>query len=136
MTSIVTALGLLPLAVGMNEPGREIEGPMALVIVGGLATSMALNLLVLPTLALQFGKFGAKRRRCAGGRRRHRTSPRLDRLRALLSGYAHGLRLLKQPLAHEFDVQPQMIELIGEVERIADAPHACVDTLDLRLKGG
>ena len=47
-----------PLAVGMNEPGREIEGPMALVIVGGLATSMALNLLVLPTLALQFGKFG------------------------------------------------------------------------------
>jgi CzcA family heavy metal efflux pump len=58
MTSIVTALGLLPLAVGMNEPGREIEGPMALVIVGGLATSMALNLLVLPTLALQFGKFG------------------------------------------------------------------------------
>ena len=37
MTSIVTALGLLPLALGMNEPGREIEGPMALVIVGGLA---------------------------------------------------------------------------------------------------
>ncbi|HEY7670485.1 MAG TPA: efflux RND transporter permease subunit, partial [Hyphomicrobium sp.] len=31
MTSIVTALGLLPLAIGMNEPGREIEGPMALV---------------------------------------------------------------------------------------------------------
>ncbi|MEI9900501.1 MAG: efflux RND transporter permease subunit [Hyphomicrobium sp.] len=59
MTSIVTALGLLPLAIGMNEPGREIEGPMALVIVGGLISSMALNLLVLPTLALQFGRFGA-----------------------------------------------------------------------------
>jgi Cu/Ag efflux pump CusA len=57
MTSIVTALGLLPLAIGMNEPGREIEGPMAMVIVGGLATSMALNLLVLPTLALRFGRF-------------------------------------------------------------------------------
>ncbi len=57
MTSIVTALGLLPLAIGMSEPGREIEGPMALVIVGGLATSMALNLLVLPTLALRFGRF-------------------------------------------------------------------------------
>jgi Cu/Ag efflux pump CusA len=57
MTSIVTALGLLPLAIGMNEPGREIEGPMALVIVGGLLTSMALNLLVLPTLALRFGRF-------------------------------------------------------------------------------
>jgi Cu/Ag efflux pump CusA len=57
MTSIVTALGLLPLALGMNEPGREIEGPMALVIVGGLLTSMALNLLVLPTLALRYGRF-------------------------------------------------------------------------------
>ena len=59
MTSIVTALGLLPLAIGMNEPGREIEGPMALVIVGGLLTSMALNLLVLPTLALRYGRFDA-----------------------------------------------------------------------------
>jgi Cu/Ag efflux pump CusA len=58
MTSIVTALGLLPLAIGMNAPGREIEGPMALVILGGLVTSMALNLLVLPTLALRYGRFG------------------------------------------------------------------------------
>jgi len=57
MTSIVTTLGLLPLAIGMNEPGREIEGPMALVIVGGLVTSMALNLLVLPVLALRYGRF-------------------------------------------------------------------------------
>jgi len=65
MTSIVTALGLLPLAIGMNEPGREIEGPMALVIVGGLLTSMALNLLVLPTLALRFGRFEAPDRSSA-----------------------------------------------------------------------
>jgi CzcA family heavy metal efflux pump len=57
MTSLVTALGLLPLAVGMNDPGREVEGPMAVVILGGLMTSMALNLLVLPTLALRFGRF-------------------------------------------------------------------------------
>lgn len=57
MTSIVTALGLLPLAIGMNEPGREIEGPMPVVILGGLLTSMALNLLVLPTLAWRYGKF-------------------------------------------------------------------------------
>jgi Cu/Ag efflux pump CusA len=57
MTSLVTALGVLPLAVGMNEPGREIEGPMAVVILGGLLTSMALNLLVLPTLALRYGRF-------------------------------------------------------------------------------
>lgn len=57
MTSLVTALGVLPLAVGMNEPGREIEGPMAVVILGGLLTSMALNLLVLPALALRYGRF-------------------------------------------------------------------------------
>ncbi|MGH9806881.1 MAG: efflux RND transporter permease subunit [Terriglobia bacterium] len=61
MTAIVTALGLLPLAVGSGEPGREIEGPMAVVILGGLVTSTALNLLVLPTLALRFGRFEAAR---------------------------------------------------------------------------
>jgi CzcA family heavy metal efflux pump len=57
MTSLVTGLGLLPLAVGMNAAGREIEGPMALVILGGLVTSAALNLLVLPPLALRYGRF-------------------------------------------------------------------------------
>jgi len=57
MTALVTALGLLPLAIGSGEPGREIEGPMALVILGGLFTSTALNLLVLPMLALRFGRF-------------------------------------------------------------------------------
>ena len=57
MTSLVTGLGLLPLAIGMNAPGREIEGPMAVVIFGGLVSSMALNLLVLPTLALRYGRF-------------------------------------------------------------------------------
>jgi CzcA family heavy metal efflux pump len=57
MTSLVTALGVLPLAIGMSESGREIEGPMAVVILGGLLTSMALNLLVLPTLALRYGRF-------------------------------------------------------------------------------
>jgi CzcA family heavy metal efflux pump len=57
MTSIVTALGLLPLALGSGSPGREIEGPMAVVILGGLITSTALNLLVLPTLALRYGRF-------------------------------------------------------------------------------
>ncbi len=57
MTALVTALGLLPLAIGASAPGREIEGPMALVILGGLVTSTMLNLLVLPTLALRYGKF-------------------------------------------------------------------------------
>jgi CzcA family heavy metal efflux pump len=57
MTATVTALGLLPLALGSGEAGREIEGPMAIVILGGLITSTALNLLVLPTLALRYGRF-------------------------------------------------------------------------------
>ncbi len=57
MTALVTGLGLLPLAIGSGDAGREIEGPMAIVILGGLVTSTALNLLVLPTLALRFGKF-------------------------------------------------------------------------------
>ncbi len=57
MTALATALGLLPLALGSGAPGREIEGPMALVILGGLLTSTALNLLLLPGLALRFGKF-------------------------------------------------------------------------------
>jgi Cu/Ag efflux pump CusA len=61
MTSLVTGLGILPLAVGRDEPGREIQGPMAIVILGGLLTSMALNLLVLPTLAVRYGRFGRAR---------------------------------------------------------------------------
>jgi Cu/Ag efflux pump CusA len=58
MTALITALGLLPIAIGAGEAGREIEGPMAIVILGGLATSTILNLLVLPMLALRFGQFG------------------------------------------------------------------------------
>ncbi len=57
MTATVTSLALLPLAIGTGEAGREIEGPMAIVILGGLITSTALNLLVLPTLALRYGRF-------------------------------------------------------------------------------
>ncbi len=60
MTAIVTALGLAPLAIGAGEAGREIEGPMAIVILGGLVTSTVLNLLVLPTLALRYGRFERK----------------------------------------------------------------------------
>lgn len=57
MTALVTALGLLPLAVASGQPGREIEGPMATIIVGGLVTSTILNLLILPTIMLHFGRF-------------------------------------------------------------------------------
>jgi CzcA family heavy metal efflux pump len=60
MTALVTGLGLLPLAIGSGDPGREIEGPMAVVILGGLATSTVLTLFVLPTLALRFGRFAER----------------------------------------------------------------------------
>jgi len=57
MTALVTALALVPLAIGSGDPGREIEGPMAIVILGGLLTSTLLSLFVLPTLALRWGRF-------------------------------------------------------------------------------
>jgi CzcA family heavy metal efflux pump len=57
LTAVVTGLGLLPLALGSGAPGREIEGPMAIIILSGLVTSTVLNLLVLPTLALRYGRF-------------------------------------------------------------------------------
>lgn len=60
MTALVTGLGLLPIAIGRAEAGREIEGPMALVILGGLASSTLLNFLLLPALCRRFGRFGAK----------------------------------------------------------------------------
>jgi Cu/Ag efflux pump CusA len=60
MTAVITGLGLLPLALGSGESGRELEGPIAIIILGGLVTSTVLNLLVLPVLALRYGKFGVK----------------------------------------------------------------------------
>ena len=54
MTALVTALGMLPLAMGSGEAGREVQGPMAEVILGGLATSTIFCLLLLPPLVLAF----------------------------------------------------------------------------------
>jgi Cu/Ag efflux pump CusA len=54
MTAAVTALGLAPLAFGMNLPGQEIEGPMAVTVLGGLVSSTILNLFVLPALARRY----------------------------------------------------------------------------------
>jgi len=56
MTALTTALALLPLIVAGNRPGHEIEYPMAWVIVGGLVSSTALNLLLMPALYRAFGK--------------------------------------------------------------------------------
>jgi CzcA family heavy metal efflux pump len=57
MTAVITALAMLPIAIDSDNPGREIMGPMAAIIVGGLMTSTTLNLLILPTILWRFGKF-------------------------------------------------------------------------------
>jgi CzcA family heavy metal efflux pump len=56
MTALVTALGLLPVALSAGRAGSEIEAPMALVILGGLVSSTALNLLLLPALVWRYGR--------------------------------------------------------------------------------
>jgi Cu/Ag efflux pump CusA len=56
MTAAVTALGLVPLVAGLNRPGEEIEGPMAVTVLGGLVSSTILNLLILPALANRFSR--------------------------------------------------------------------------------
>jgi Cu/Ag efflux pump CusA len=56
MTSLATGLALVPLVVLGERPGHEIEHPLAVVVLGGLATSTLLNLLVLPSLYLRFGR--------------------------------------------------------------------------------
>ncbi len=61
MTALTTALALLPIVIGGNRPGQEIEHPMALVILGGLATSTLLNLLVMPVIYWKFGKSRMKK---------------------------------------------------------------------------
>ena len=57
ITALVTALAMLPIAVNSDNPGREIMGPMAAIIIGGLVSSTILNLLILPSIMLRFGVF-------------------------------------------------------------------------------
>ncbi|WP_459993162.1 efflux RND transporter permease subunit [Methylosoma difficile] len=57
MTALVTALAMFPIAFNSDNPGREIMGPMAAIIIGGLASSTGLNLLLLPGLLVRFGRF-------------------------------------------------------------------------------
>jgi Cu/Ag efflux pump CusA len=55
MTSLATGLALVPLVAAGTIPGNEIEHPLAVVILGGLATSTLLNLFIVPSLYLRFG---------------------------------------------------------------------------------
>ena len=58
MTVLTTGLALVPLLIAGEIPGQEIEYPMAWVILGGLITATLLNLFVVPSLYLRFGKSG------------------------------------------------------------------------------
>jgi CzcA family heavy metal efflux pump len=60
MTALVTSLAMLPIAINSDNPGREIMGPMAAIIIGGLASSTILNLLIMPAIMLKFGKFNQR----------------------------------------------------------------------------
>jgi CzcA family heavy metal efflux pump len=57
MTALVTSLAMFPIAFNSDNPGREIMGPMAAIIIGGLVSSTLLNLLLLPGMLLRFGRF-------------------------------------------------------------------------------
>src|SRR5439155_25648392 len=54
MTALVTGVGLIPLALGAGEPGKEIQQPMAVVILGGIVSSTFLNMVVMPELYVKF----------------------------------------------------------------------------------
>ncbi|MCX7068886.1 MAG: efflux RND transporter permease subunit [Methylococcales bacterium] len=57
MTALVTALAMFPIAFNSDNAGREIMGPMAAIIIGGLASSTLLNLSLLPIMLLRYGRF-------------------------------------------------------------------------------
>ena len=58
MTALVTGVGLIPLALGAGQPGKEIQQPMAVVILGGIVTSTFLNMIVIPALYSRYGQAG------------------------------------------------------------------------------
>ena len=60
LTALVTGFALLPIAAESGQAGREIEGPMALVILGGLLTSLVLVLMILPALIWRWRRAAVK----------------------------------------------------------------------------
>jgi Cu/Ag efflux pump CusA len=60
---LAARLALVPIALSASEPGSEIQAPMAMVIVFGLATSTALNMIVVPLVYARFGQPPASARR-------------------------------------------------------------------------
>ena len=62
MTALATGLALLPIVLGGDKPGHEIEHPLAVVILGGLVTSTVFNLFLMPAL---YARFGSRRQSSA-----------------------------------------------------------------------
>ena len=60
MTALTAGLALIPLALGGGEPGKEVQTPMAIVILGGLLTSTFLNMIVVPVLYERFAPKNAE----------------------------------------------------------------------------
>jgi Cu/Ag efflux pump CusA len=56
MTALAAGLALVPFALAADKPGNEILAPLAVVILGGLLTSTALNMVVIPSLYVKFAK--------------------------------------------------------------------------------
>ena len=56
MTALAAGMALVPIALSAGEPGSEIQAPMAMVIMFGLLSSTALNMIVVPILYARFGR--------------------------------------------------------------------------------
>jgi Cu/Ag efflux pump CusA len=56
MTALAAGLALIPVALGLGKPGSEIQAPMAIVILFGLLSSTALNIIVVPAVYFRFGQ--------------------------------------------------------------------------------
>jgi CzcA family heavy metal efflux pump len=56
MTAFAAGVALVPIALSAGEPGSEIQAPMAMVIMCGLLSSTALNMIVVPILYERFGR--------------------------------------------------------------------------------
>jgi Cu/Ag efflux pump CusA len=56
MTALCAGLGLVPLVLAGDQPGNELQAPMAVVILGGLVSSTVLNMVVIPAFYARFAR--------------------------------------------------------------------------------